>query len=476
MTRLAKVQTWNSSTVEVLCPFCGRNHRHGFAGYMGQQFRASHCMFGTGETTHYQFAFPFDVKAGEVWFFVDKRNAVYRRIGAQEQPQTGYVAPRNPGLSQSERPRMDDGNETYAGDGSDQNFRKLCEYLGMDPESETYECPRIVKAVSSMVTGDEAFVTEYLKSSKETHIFLRGVDHKGDTALHLAAVECYPGIVRLVLENGADVDAVNSVGRTPLMEASLWGRVENVIVLLEYGADARSRDQDGCGAIDFARPARKNDEERHSRFDDVAEKLGIRGFNTRESTNARYQIVDLLKDHLEQQSQRETPILVHDQIADFRFVCSQEDNSIRLVKLFPVQYMTKTIARLIVQSGKYHFPPVDAMSGGADSEEFTIRGKCWTNEVMDLANNIGYTLPRHSFDRDRTGQYFACHAEKQLAAYFVQNHVVLNVDDEKLKDSMPPVTLEEAAIIISRSPCEDCYAFFGHLKEKLALSFQLHKC
>lgn len=61
-----------------------------------------------------------------------------------------------------------------------------------------------------------------------------------DTALHLSACHGEVGIVKLLLARGADVDAENNLGSTPLNRAAVAGRTE---VRLSYG------DTFGVGAI-----------------------------------------------------------------------------------------------------------------------------------------------------------------------------------------------------------------------------------
>ena len=59
----------------------------------------------------------------------------------------------------------------------------------------------------------------------------------GCTALHLAAMEGHSSIIAILIEHGADIEARNRLGRTALMEAALFARLEVVKTLLQNGAD-----------------------------------------------------------------------------------------------------------------------------------------------------------------------------------------------------------------------------------------------
>ncbi|KAH6972596.1 hypothetical protein EDB80DRAFT_900606 [Ilyonectria destructans] len=53
-------------------------------------------------------------------------------------------------------------------------------------------------------------------------------------------------------------------------------------------------------------------------------------------------------------------------------------------------------------------------------------------------------------DHGLRGQYYACHAEKQLIAYFVNTHVVLTEDHWHLREAIPPVMINKAQIIVNK--------------------------
>ena len=62
------------------------------------------------------------------------------------------------------------------------------------------------------------------------------VDENGETALHLASYWGDSEIVKMLIEAGADVNAVNKDGETALYWASLKGHQEIIKILKEAGA------------------------------------------------------------------------------------------------------------------------------------------------------------------------------------------------------------------------------------------------
>ena len=66
----------------------------------------------------------------------------------------------------------------------------------------------------------------------------------GSTPLHAAAREGHTEAVRLLLEAGADVNAENEDGETPLHWAAWEGHTDVVRLLLAAGADVNAKDKD----------------------------------------------------------------------------------------------------------------------------------------------------------------------------------------------------------------------------------------
>ena len=59
----------------------------------------------------------------------------------------------------------------------------------------------------------------------------------GETALHFLAIENYVEGVRFLAESGADVNAPNAFGDTPLIDVAVLGNDAIAEILLAYGAD-----------------------------------------------------------------------------------------------------------------------------------------------------------------------------------------------------------------------------------------------
>ncbi len=71
--------------------------------------------------------------------------------------------------------------------------------------------------------------------------------------LHSSLANMNLDITRLLLENGALVDAEQSDGFTPLMAAAQVGQIEIIELLLEFRANPKKKNASGISAVDIAR-------------------------------------------------------------------------------------------------------------------------------------------------------------------------------------------------------------------------------
>jgi hypothetical protein len=77
-------------------------------------------------------------------------------------------------------------------------------------------------------------------------------DEYGETPLHCAAYNGHVEIARLLLQNGAEVNAKDNHGHTPLQDAAFQGHVNILHLLVENGADLEAQDNDGERVLHIA--------------------------------------------------------------------------------------------------------------------------------------------------------------------------------------------------------------------------------
>jgi uncharacterized protein len=62
----------------------------------------------------------------------------------------------------------------------------------------------------------------------------------------------YPNIAQVLIASGANPDARNNGGATPLMMAAMFGQVEIARLLIERGADLQALDATGKSVATYA--------------------------------------------------------------------------------------------------------------------------------------------------------------------------------------------------------------------------------
>ena len=97
---------------------------------------------------------------------------------------------------------------------------------------------------TAAAAGDNEAVKRFLHSGADINGQQPGNEF-GPTPLSLAALYDRLDTVRLLLEEGADVDAVGKNDGTALHSAAFFGRIAIVRILLEHGTDREARNREG---------------------------------------------------------------------------------------------------------------------------------------------------------------------------------------------------------------------------------------
>jgi ankyrin repeat protein len=111
--------------------------------------------------------------------------------------------------------------------------------------------------------GESVLMLVCLKGHQELaeKLIQKGADvnKTGWAPLHYAASGGHPGLISLLLENHAYIDAESPNGSTPLMMAAMYGNEASVKLLLQEGADTKLKNQQGLSALDFAQRGKRPD-------------------------------------------------------------------------------------------------------------------------------------------------------------------------------------------------------------------------
>jgi hypothetical protein len=433
--------------------------------------RIAHCHPGAG----YEFIFPIDESSELVGYEIDKRRGCFVNVGFQTGERDEHI--QSSGKEEGELTALFRSMNISATE------PRLGPVMNLDkdstetktitlPDGDILEQKMILNVLSDCVLGDLDAVSEYLTTSTEANLFLHGKDENGNTALIMAAAEWNHEMVSLLLQHGADANSVNYKGRSPLMEAALWGRIESVKVLLEVNVNKRLRDHDDRCALDLAQPARKNEKERYERSSYAAAQ------SVPDRDRDRRHIVILLGDSNLKKRHEYTRPLSKSERSKYCFGKYPSEMSITLcgpIRSYRVLRTTKTAA-ILHRGDQYN--RISATSGwSADALPLNNpTGPHWVEEVYHIASTIGHTFqdaPDLRWDQGKPGKFFASHAEKKLIVYFIDRHVFMPQDRE------PDQELEDSILDVEGSLAQGEHSFVTWAKvcdlekRKVKLNFQL---
>jgi hypothetical protein len=512
----AIVLLWDDHKVTVLCPFCNRAHTHGITHFkidpgIGGSIqddcgryvydgpsptrcdsRVPHCeLIHWDVILEYVIVFPFedDVRVKGLSFEIEQIEQV---LDDDETALTERF--RTVGLDTAIMDILEEPKSCYSDESPEEReLRKRLRYLSLDYgdydvtttfniKGERVEITQraSVWVAASACSGNLDDLKRFLNDSPNRNWLLRLQDEDGQSLLGLAVPNGHSKVVEYLLEERSDVNVVDAKGRTPLMEAALWGFPGIVKMLLRAGSDKSLRDRRGMTAADLAEESERHDRERHERSLKYSEDPFIK---KRDRT--------LIRALLEHQTATSLPKPLHaSDLIDAYFYKSSVAGTISLVmpkRGMKTSTLKKTTAILLRGDA---FPPVAAVSGwtgpisgdfrSPDAEFETLNEGYWALESMQMAKNIGFSFKPHYFDKKNLeGSYNACHAEAQAMCFFVTKNYIFRdyeegereVEDDFLQLFMLQPRNRHAEIIISNAPCLSCMNLRDCIRERLGIDF-----
>ncbi|EMC98497.1 hypothetical protein BAUCODRAFT_428189 [Baudoinia panamericana UAMH 10762] len=492
----ALVLRWNHASLRVRCPYCLRSHSHGYGHVDDEegtdQTQPGWKLRGTTRRRHgdclsggeYIFTFPPTYSSDDVdygWMF-DRDNFEFVAM-TQQGPVPIPINELRDGRTllpqHQQREQM-----TSVSDDSDSTTSETDELIAATG-TLNITSDKSGKASEAPSTKDSQAIFDELCESKDYRLdlyfshciwkdidqlrilfskypddrFIDCTDEEGNTGVILAAVEEGGlGTLRWLQDHGGDIDQSNHYGRTPLMEAALWGRLETVQYLTSRVANLVARDGSSMRAVDLATDTARNRNERLYRAGKVYREPA-------DAVRQREQIKAVL-DRLTR------PAVVSSGPALQRraFFSRNLDGTLELyrpqVLLSPPGGQGGQYKAFATLDRGPSYPYINAMSG------YTHAG--WPNVLdntvwTDVAEKLRAML---RLPPDRRA---ACHVEPQLLGFLVHHHSIQYLEDtganSKLKglaSVKPDYTLNPIITVSKQDLCGQCLEFFELFKTRFS--------
>ena len=122
--------------------------------------------------------------------------------------------------------------------------------------SDTYDTTKYTAAHEAALNGDDAKLASLLKAYPT---IVNTPDYDKSSLLHLSVAHNRTNTEALLLDSGADVNAQNTAGMTPLHIAAREGFFVAAKMLVDHHADLKITDNRGWTALKWAEMAHKDD-------------------------------------------------------------------------------------------------------------------------------------------------------------------------------------------------------------------------
>lgn len=476
----ALVVSWNAGTFRARCPYCLRTHGHGFAPETArheQGSRRSDCHDPGGDyrVQFHDQSLPGNLEYG--WEF-DRRYPSFVTTNSQgrlydptpSQPFRSLL----PHLTNLPIQSLEEDETNDREDGEAYDSRRLAAQLDAlalntaDRETQPPGAPvgpevdeiweglmattdhRRKLYIGACTNRDLPELRRLMSAYPEDDFPSLTDDTGGNGILFAATEENALETMQFLLDHGAEPDLPDHYGRTPLMEAALWGRHDAVLLLTNTRrVDLHAQDANGLSALDLSLPTERNQGERSERAGSVyREPIGAHVTRQRIEHHLR---------NLTSSNQRSGQNRTLDSFFQRRANGTISVYRPVLEMAVPIRGLTKAFAELN-RGGAY--PLVQAMSGCSHPGWTNVLdNEIWTERASQLRSLLGMG----------TNQSFASHVEPQLLAYILYYHSLLDIEGssewsldldwgepERMREVAPEYTLNPVITVNKNGFCPEC--------------------
>lgn len=474
----ALVIAWTSETAKVLCPFtsCRKVHTHCYRKPKSwhPNARLSHCRSSRQE---YRLLFPFedDPVVGGFGVELDRERCLWKTVGADTEDLKAV--------------------EEDISVLSTQLAGIKITTLQVDYQLGIEETDREgLGFISECVCGSWSSCEQMLHASPDCERLVKGKNAHGNSALALVCMDGHLQVMQLLCKHGAALDSTNGEGKTPLLEALYYGHGAIAAHLVGLGASVHARDNEGTLILDMAKATLEKLEDREWLYSRMESETEARYLDRKMNREHFTRIIDLCTARISNLKMiQKSSVAATSGKQSIAFVQTGTGRATKISVFFnkftaPLVSDYRTFAYLNCGSP---FKDVFAASGYSQGDFGGLDGcldrEEWTAKVFMFSRAIGHKLkicPKK--DGEIPGSFYACHAEKQVMAYFLWKHTALHEEttgeeDEKteernlkldaLQESKPAMLRIMTDIYVSREVCLDCDGFQKHVLKVTGIDF-----